>query len=162
MSRRRWWVPAIAATLVAASAGLTGPADASATAPVSPLDGLGRAAAQALGSPSERAWLLAAMDASPFVEHRVPLRQVLMTGRGTAPARAILDRARLGAGEATTIAALPDLELYLPIEAQRRAWHGEAGSTSRCGNRTARTSSTRRTDRRARCRGTTTQGRGSR
>jgi len=131
MPRGRRWVGGIAGLLLAVSAGglATGTAAlaAPATAPTAALDGVGRALAQALDSPTERAWLLAAMDASPYVEHRVPLRQVLMTGHGSAPARAILDRAGLGAGEATIIAALPGLELYLSIEAQRRAWHGEAG-----------------------------------
>jgi hypothetical protein len=93
----------------------------------SPLNGVGRALAQSLDSAGQRAWLRAAIDASPYLEYRIPLRRLMMAERGAAPVRAILDRARLGAGEAATIASLRELELYLPIESQRLAWHGEAG-----------------------------------
>jgi len=131
MARGRRWAGGIAGVLLAVSTGgiSTGPAAlaAPAAAPTTALNGVGRAVAQALDSPSQRAWLLTEIEASPFVEHRVPLRPLLTAGRSAAPARAILDRAGLGAGEASTIAALPELELYLPIEAQRRAWRGEAG-----------------------------------
>jgi hypothetical protein len=116
MARYRRWAGVLAGILVAVTFS-PGPA---AAAPPAGIDGVGRALAQALGSPAERAWLRAAIDASPYVEYRVPLRQVLATG--SAPARAILDRAPAGVA-----AALPDLELYLPVAAQRLGWRGEAG-----------------------------------
>ena len=86
MARTRRWVGGLAGILLVVSVGVSWGSAAVAVAPGAALNDVGRALAQVLDSPSERAWLRAAMDASPFVEHRVPsaldqVRRVALTGR---------------------------------------------------------------------------------
>src|SRR5262245_9554769 len=117
MSRWRSWSAAFTGAALAASLVLATPAGASVIAPASPLNAIGRAVAQSLGTPAQRAWLVGALEASPYMEHRVPLRQLLRSAGDVAPYQAILRRTGLGGRTDATLAALPDLELYLPIEA---------------------------------------------
>lgn len=125
MAGLRRWVGALAGLLMAGAGTIS--AQPPAAAAMSPLDSLGRAIAQSLDDPAQRAWLRAEIDASPYVEYRIPLRRLMMADRDAAPVRAILDRTKIGAGKATVIASLRELELYLAIDAQRPAWRGEAG-----------------------------------
>jgi hypothetical protein len=116
----------LAGLVLAASLFVVIPANASGATPTSVLNSLGRGLALALADQSERAWLYATMEASPFVEHRVRLKELLLTDGNTVPLRQIRAEAGLSSKEASAITALPDLELYLAMETQRRTWRGDA------------------------------------
>ena len=125
----------VAATLAAAcsdkprvTAPVSGPSPAAsaAAAPDKPLpEGLARQFARALANPAFRAYVKAALDSSPYREHKLQFQTFL----GAANGRALRELAAANGVTADEIArggraAIP-LEVYLPVPAQRAAWQGD-------------------------------------
>lgn len=79
---------------------------------------IGLGVAGALGDPAVRAWLLNAVARSPYVEHRVPLRRLIVADTSGI----VREMVRKAPGfEASRLAELPDLELYFPVPAHLAA-----------------------------------------
>ena len=86
------------------------------------LSKLGRGLAVALADPTIRAWLRSRIDASPYVEWRIPFRDVLLQETDPAELRLISRSTRLTATERARQKTLPPLELYFPIPEHRSRW----------------------------------------
>lgn len=87
---------------------------------------LGRGLAMALADPAMRAWVRARIDASPYVEWRIPFREVLLHQAGLPQVRRVLGLTRFTSAERGRQKRLPQLELYLPIPEQRINWRASA------------------------------------
>ncbi|HYT71501.1 MAG TPA: hypothetical protein VEK78_08970 [Gemmatimonadales bacterium] len=89
-------------------------------------EALARRMALALQNPAFRAYVKTQLDASPVREHKLHFQRFLgadggravavLAGRSGATAADVEDEAR----------AAPELEMYLPVPAHRRAWQGDA------------------------------------
>ena len=87
--------------------------------PQTRLEEIGVGLAAALHDPDTRAWLLNGISKSPYVERRIPLRQLLAADT-SAKLRKILQQS----GRAFTVGQLvqlPELELYIPVESHLTA-----------------------------------------
>jgi hypothetical protein len=90
------------------------------------MDRLARRLARALADPAFRLYLKEQLDASPFMEHKLHLQNLLHA----ADRRVLKEVARLSASaeavlEADAKEAIP-LEIYFPVPAHRAAWSGGA------------------------------------
>ncbi len=99
-----------------------------------PLNRIGAALAGKLSDPQFRSWIGNQLGSSPYVEYRVPLKAVLIAGGVGSPADDLLGTAALGPTQAELLSALPDLELYLPIEGQLARWGKGNRSMWPCGS----------------------------
>ncbi len=103
------------------------PAVSAAAAPDKPLpEGLARQFARALANPAFRAYVKAALDSSPYREHKLQFQTFL----GAANSRALRELAAANGVAADEItrgarAAIP-LEVYLPVPAHRAAWQADS------------------------------------
>jgi hypothetical protein len=86
------------------------------------LSKVGRGLAVALADPTMRTWIRSRIDASPYVEWRIPFRDVLLEEAGRPEVRRVSESAQLTAAERGKQKALPPLELYFPIPQHRTAW----------------------------------------
>ena len=88
------------------------------------MEALAREVALALGSPEFRARVRQQLDASPFREHKIHVRETLL-GQPAALQQA-LGAGPVGPSSLTTLAeeAIP-AELYFPVESHRHAWAGD-------------------------------------
>jgi len=86
-----------------------------------PLHRLGQGLAFALAEGSMRSWVHDQLRQSPFVEGRVPLREVLQKESRSAHIGKLLGRAGLTTAE---VGGLASLELYFPIDEHRIKWSG--------------------------------------
>ena len=125
---RRAALPALAAaTLLSACADgrdATGLAAASrpANTRTTAMETLTRSVATALGDQAVRERVRDDMRDSPFREHKLPLRTYL-SGQGGA----LLDAMAAHSGQSREqmlqlVSSMPDIEFYMPVEAQRNAW----------------------------------------
>ncbi|MGH7699497.1 MAG: hypothetical protein ACREMJ_03120, partial [Gemmatimonadales bacterium] len=86
---------------------------------------LARLVARALAEPGFRAELKAALDGSPYAEHKLHFQR-LLAAEGGRVAAAIARANGLGQAEvAREAAALGVLEIYLPVPEHRAAWTGD-------------------------------------
>lgn len=90
------------------------------------LSKIGRGLALALSDPAMRRWVRSRIDASPYVEWRVPFRDVLVQEAGLPQIRRVIGLTRLTSAETAKQRNLPDLELYFPIPAHRTGWRADA------------------------------------
>jgi hypothetical protein len=90
------------------------------------LSKVGRGLAIALADPAIREWVRSRIDASPYVEWRIPFREVLLHESGLPEMRRVLELTRMTSVERGEQHALPDLELYFPIPAHRTSWKATA------------------------------------
>jgi hypothetical protein len=90
------------------------------------LSKIGRGLALALADPATRAWLRSRIDASPYVEWRIPFRDLLLREAGIPQMRRALESTRLTAVERDRQTGLPPLELYFPIPEHRTGWKASA------------------------------------
>jgi hypothetical protein len=90
------------------------------------LSKIGRGLAVALADPVTRAWLRTRIDASPYVEWRIPFREVLINEAALPEMRRVSQLAQLTSVAAVRPEELPPLELYFPIPAHRAAWRPSA------------------------------------
>lgn len=95
----------------------------SSTAPDRATQALAKAIAQALGKPGARAHLRDAMRSSRFTDHKLSLRDYLSSVAG----RGLLAEAALASHTSTDelasiVAALPEMDLYLPFRDHRLTW----------------------------------------
>lgn len=90
------------------------------------LSKIGRGLALALSDPATRAWVRSRIDASPYVEWRIPFREVLLHEAGLPAVRRVGESSRLTSAERERQNALPDLELYFPIPKHRTGWQPSA------------------------------------
>src|SRR5690348_13858581 len=138
MSSHTALYPAVVAAALVAAAACTdkprvtdppagpNPAANAAAAAAKPLpEGLARQFARALANPAFRAYVKAALDSSPYREHKLQFQAFLGAGNG----RALHEMAAANglAEDAITRgarAAIP-LEVYLPVPAHRAAWQGD-------------------------------------
>lgn len=102
----------------------TADAGAGAADPHPQLEQLARRMARALKDPAFRAYVKSALDASPYLEHKLQFQRFLDADGG----RARRELARLNDLPETTVAAearaaIP-LEMYFPVPAHRAAWEG--------------------------------------
>ncbi|HJR17884.1 MAG TPA: hypothetical protein VJ808_13610 [Gemmatimonadales bacterium] len=86
------------------------------------LSKLGKGLAIALADPAMRSWIRSRIDASPYVEWRIPFRDVLLEEADRAEGRRVAQATQLTAAERGRQKALPPLELYFPIPQHRTAW----------------------------------------
>src|SRR5690348_5386462 len=138
MSSHKALFPAVMAVLVATvacsdkprvTAPLAGPSPAASAAVATdkPIpEGLAKQFARALANPAFRAYVKAALDSSPYREHKLQFQTFLGRGNG----RALRELAAAnGVAEAEITrgarAAIP-LEVYLPVPAHRAAWQGDS------------------------------------
>lgn len=140
MSSHKALYPAVAAAALVAAAAcsdtprvtapVAGPSpvvSAAATAPDKPIpEGLARQFARALANPAFRAYVKAALDSSPYREHKLQFQTFL----GRPDRRALRELAAANGVAEDEItrgarAAIP-LEVYLPVPAQRAAWQGDS------------------------------------
>ncbi len=89
-----------------------------------PLERLGLGLAVALRDPAIRVWVRKELEASPYVEWRVALKDLLHSKSGDQPIAAILARSAVAGFRISDVAQLPSLELYLPIAEDRVSWQG--------------------------------------
>jgi len=100
---------------------------AAATAADKPIpEGLAKQFARALANPAFRAYVKAALDSSPYREHKLQFQTLL----GRPDRRALRELAAANGATTNEIergarAAIP-LEVYLPVPAQRAAWQGDS------------------------------------
>ncbi len=136
MTRTSFWVSggAVMVTLVALgcssdlpsgeSTGQT--AELRSAADADPQDALlskvGRGLAVALADPTMRAWVRSRIDGSPYVEWRIPFRNVLLQEAGRPEVSRVSESAQLTAAERGRQKTLPPLELYFPIPEHRLGW----------------------------------------
>jgi hypothetical protein len=89
------------------------------------MDRLARKLARALADPAFRFYLKSELDRSPFPEHKLELKRLLLQS----DRRALKEVARLaGSTEAeldTDVQEAIPLEIYFPVAAHRAAWDGE-------------------------------------
>jgi len=103
------------------------PVVSAAAAPDNPLpEGLARQFARALANPAFRAYVKAALDSSPYREHKLQFQTFL----GRPDGRALRELAAANGVAEDEItrgarAAIP-LEVYLPVPAHRAAWQGDS------------------------------------
>ncbi len=86
------------------------------------LSKVGRGLAIALADPEMRAWLRSRIDASPYVEWRIPFKDVLLHEPNLPEIRRVSELARLTPAEQVRQKSLPSLELYFPVEKHRDGW----------------------------------------
>lgn len=86
------------------------------------LSKIGRGLAVALADPATRQWVRSRIDASPYVEWRIPFRQVLLREVHLPQVHRVLQLARMTPLERQRQKSLPDLELYFPIPQHRNQW----------------------------------------
>jgi hypothetical protein len=136
MTRTNFWVRSGAAiiTLAAAACSSDLPSGES-TGPIAELASgghdavlskVGRGLAVALADPEMRAWIRSRIDASPYVEWRIPFRDVLLHEADLPEMRRVADLAQLTSVERVKQKALPPLELYFPIPQHRTSWRADA------------------------------------
>lgn len=94
--------------------------------PSSALERIGVSLAAALRNADTRAWLLQSIDASTYVEGRIPLKRLLV--QDSSPVLRSVVQSAITAGErSATIASLPELELYLPIRSHLQSARNGGG-----------------------------------
>lgn len=101
-----------------------GPSSASVGVPREPIHRLGKGLAVALADSEVRTWVHSAIRQSPYVEWRIPLREVLLKQGRADVVRKLLIASEFTAAEAKAVGALPELELYFPFPAHRAQWEG--------------------------------------
>lgn len=140
MTRTNFWVRGGAAIIVLAATGCSSdlPSGQS-TGPVAELGSgshgalhdallskVGRGLALALGDPKMRAWIRSRIDASPYVEWRIPFGDVLLHDADLPQMRRVSELAGLTVAEQVGQQTLPPLELYFPIPEHRTGWQASA------------------------------------
>jgi hypothetical protein len=88
------------------------------------LQRIGKGLAIALKDQSLRSWVQHEIATSPYVESRIPLRDVLLNRTSEPAVRSVQQRAALTSGDLNSLRRFPHLELYMPIESQRQSWRG--------------------------------------
>lgn len=90
------------------------------------LSKVGRGLAVALADPKMRAWIRSRIDASPYVEWRIPFRDLLLHEAELPELRRVSELTRLTSVERVRQMGLPPLELYFPIPQHRTGWQASA------------------------------------
>lgn len=100
-----------------------------AEAPQSGLETVAKGLALALDEPQIRRALKERMRLSRFREHKLPLQDSLLrSSAGIALLNRAAARLKISRAEmVNTVNALPPIELYMPVRAQRGRWNGENG-----------------------------------
>lgn len=140
------WATVLAAASLALGSSISLPSSAAGAPPGSQpelsqvvkdhmLERIGHGLARSLGTPAVRGWLSREIAASPYVEYRVPIRDLLLAGTEAAPTAgtaappevSLLRReASLTGSDLATLRRFPHLELYLPLKDQRARWQGDS------------------------------------
>lgn len=90
------------------------------------LSKIGRGLALALADPAMQSWVRSQIDASPYVEWRIPYRDVLLYEADRPEMRRVSGLTGLTSIERGAQKALPSLELYFPIPEHRTSWRAGA------------------------------------
>jgi hypothetical protein len=88
------------------------------------LQRIGRGLAISLNDPAVRTWVRNEMASSQYVEYRIPIRDKVLNESSRAEVKAIGRAAALATADMAQLRTAPQLELYMPIEAQRANWRG--------------------------------------
>src|SRR5215213_8592466 len=90
------------------------------------LSKIGRGLALALAERSIRSWVQSRIAASPYVEWRIPFRDILLMEADAPEVLRVFGLAGLTQAERLSEKMLPPLELYFPVAEHRIGWRAEA------------------------------------
>ncbi len=131
----RYRFSTLAAGFLGAAMGLSGcaergaqvlaPGEGSALSIEASVDVVAHVFALGMASPDVRAAVRDAMRASPLTEHKLSLREFVTTAAGARLLRAAAGAGGIGLSDLRImIAALPDLDFYVPARQHRLTWRG--------------------------------------